>query len=156
MRKIKTTAALLLFGCSLICLAADSSSTNKVLTIEQAYAQLLSVERFAFGGTGRAGIESEGSTAFRTIAGSTNAMNLFESILRNGKPAGQLYALAGLRKLDPDNFSHYERLISAESKVETMHGCIVEEEKASDVVARIRHGDYLKYWPGEQVKKKPR
>jgi hypothetical protein len=112
-------------------------------TPQQAYEQLLSVGRFALGGVGYAGVTSAGEIAYRAIAGGTNALALFSAALTNGNAQAKLYALCGIRQLTPGTFdTHAQSLLNANPRVETMSGCIVSHEFASNVIARIASGSY--------------
>src|SRR6185369_13177997 len=112
-------------------------------TPQQAYEQLLSVRCFAFGGVGYAGVTSEGEKAYRAIAGSTNAVALFSAALTNGNAQAKLYALCGIRQFAPRTFEAQSKsLLSANPQVETMSGCMVSNEFATNVVARIASGSY--------------
>jgi len=112
-------------------------------TPQQAYEQLLSVGRFAFGGVGYAGVTSEGEKAYRAIAGDTNALSMFSAVLTNGNAPAKLYALCGIRQFAPRMFeAHSKSLLIANPQVETMSGCLVSHEFATNVVARISSGSY--------------
>lgn len=75
-----------------------------------------------------------------------------ESVLPEASPAGQLYALLGLRSRDRDA---YRRALAAygqrNATVQTMHGCILQKEPFSGLVKQIDHGDYdsslTRQWP---------
>jgi len=112
--------------------------------VRQAYQKLLSTNvSFAFGGVGFAGVTSDGEKAFHTIAGSTNALELFRAIARDGNPEGQMYGLCGIRKLEPESFDAFAKpIVSANPKVWTMSGCLRSEEPAPAVVRRIARGSY--------------
>jgi hypothetical protein len=112
-------------------------------TPQQAYEELLSVRRFAFGGVGYAGVTSRGEIAYCAIAASTNALKLYSAVLTNGNAQAKLYALCGIRQFAPVTFDEWAKPLVAENpQVETMHGCIVSQEHATDVVARIKNGTY--------------
>jgi hypothetical protein len=123
-------------------LAAERSPDKK--TVQQAYRKLLSTNvAFAFGGVGIAGVTSEGEKAFRTVAGSTNALELFRAIVRDGSPEGQMYGLCGIRKLAPESFDAFAKpIVSANPTVWTMSGCLRSQEPASEIVRRIARGSY--------------
>jgi hypothetical protein len=116
-------------------------------TPQQAYEQLLSVGRFAFGGVGYAGVTSEGEKAYRAIAAGTNALAVFCAVLTNGNAQAKLYALCGIRQFAPRIFEAQSKpLLIANPQVETMSGCLVSHEFASNVVARIASGSYDAYF----------
>ena len=116
-------------------------------TPQQAYEQLLSVRYFAFGGVGYAGVTSEGEMAYRAIAAGTNALSLFSAALTNGNAQAKLYALCGIRQFEPSTFDALAKsLLSANPQVETLRGCIMRHEFATNVVARISSGAYDVYF----------
>ena len=122
---------------------AQVNRPSDPLPPQQAYEQLLSVRYFAFGGVGFAGVTSEGEKAYRAIAGGTNALALFSAVLTNGNAPAKLYALCGIRQLSPRTFdTHAKSLLMANPEVETMSGCIVRHEFATNIVARIASGSY--------------
>ena len=123
--------------------AAEPIRSPEGPTVKQAYDELLSVQFFAFGGVGFAGTTSEGEKAFRTVAASTNGLELFTAVLKHGNAQGQLYALCGIRALAREKFETSAKpLVTANRKVTTMSGCMGMEEGASNVVARISAGSY--------------
>lgn len=124
-------------------LAAEPPSPSGERTVLQAYQQLLSAKRFAFGGIGFAGTISQEEKAFHAVAASPNAVELFTALLKNGSGEAQLYGLCGIRKSAPRSFDAQSRpVLSANLKINTTSGCVVSEENASDVVARIAAGSY--------------
>ena len=115
-------------------------------TPQQAHEQLLSVRHFAFGGVGYAGVTSAGERAYRSIASGTNALALFSAALTNGNAQAKLYALCGIRQLSPRTFdTHAKPLLIANPEVETMSGCLVRREFATNVLARTASGSYDVY-----------
>ena len=80
----------------------------------------------------------------RAIAGSTNALALFSAALTNGNTPARLYALCGIRQLEP-SIAH-SMLLIANAEVETMRGCLMRREFATNVVARIASGAYDIYF----------
>jgi hypothetical protein len=98
---------------------------------------------FALGGVGVAGTISPGESDLRAILKEANAVQQLQSLLKNASPAGQLYALLGLRLRDR---AAYEQAVPAFRKrsdvLSTMHGCILMHEKMDSIVHQIEHGDY--------------
>jgi hypothetical protein len=98
---------------------------------------------FALGGVGVAGTMSSGEKDLRAVLKEAGAVQQLQSLLRNASPAGQLYALLGLRLRDRPAF---EQAVPAFRKrsdtVSTMHGCIMMKEKMDSVVQQIEHGNY--------------
>src|SRR3954447_451970 len=62
--------------------------------------QLRGVESFAIGGIGIAGTTSEGERALRNLLAAPDATAPLQGLLAKATPAGQLYALLGLRVHD--------------------------------------------------------
>jgi hypothetical protein len=85
---------------------------------------------FALGGVGVAGTMSSGEKDLRSVLKEADAVQQLQSLLENASPAGQLYALLGLRLRDRPG---YEQAVPAFRKrsdaVSTMHGCIIMKEK---------------------------
>lgn len=98
---------------------------------------------FALGGVGVAGIMSSGESDLRAVLKETGAVQQLQSLLKKASPAGQLYALLGLRLRDRPS---YEQALPAfrtrSDVVSTMHGCIMMKEKMDSIVNQIEHGDY--------------
>jgi len=98
---------------------------------------------FALGGVGYAGTMSSGEKDLRAILKEADAVQQLQSLLKRASPAGQLYALLGLRLRDRPA---YEQAVPEFRKrsdvISTMHGCIVMKEKIDGIVKQIEHGDY--------------
>jgi hypothetical protein len=98
---------------------------------------------FALGGVGVAGTMSSGEKDLRAVLKEADAVRQLQSLLKSASPAGQLYALLGLRLRDRPA---YEQAVPAFRKrsdvVSTMHGCIMMKEKMESIVQQIEHGDY--------------
>ena len=107
---------------------------------------------FALGGVGFAGVMSEGERTLREILKEPDAARRLESVLPDASPAGQLYALLGLRLRDRAAYERaLEKYRANDGKVQTMRGCIIQRESFRDVVKQIEHGDYdsslAREWP---------
>jgi hypothetical protein len=98
---------------------------------------------FALGGVGVAGTMSGGEKDLRAVLKEADAVQQLQSLLKNASPAGQLYALLGLRLRDRPAF---EQAVPAFRKrpdvISTLHGCIMMKEKMDSIVKQIEHGDY--------------
>lgn len=123
--------------------AAEAPLQAEPGTLQQAYQKLLSTKIFAFGGVGFAGTTSEGEKAFHTVAASTNALELFTAVLKNGTREGQMYGLCGIRSISRQSFdAHARALASADTRIMMMSGCLASEESLSSVIARLAAGAY--------------
>jgi hypothetical protein len=109
----------------------------------QARQQLLEAKFFAFGGVGFAGTKSEGEKAFQEVLTSPDALLFFKAAVTNDNPVARLYALIGIRKLESESFDKLAMsLRDSNPRVTTMTGCMVNEERATDVLDRIKAGSY--------------
>ena len=122
---------------------------------DKAYGVLKNVSFFATGGITYGGITSRGELALRILLKQKWAASALKSLLENGHIPGQMYALVGLKEIDPPAF---EKAISTyapvylpsgialgvmqEATLETMEGCIGQDKTVSDVVAEIRAGKH--------------
>ena len=105
--------------------------------------QLRRVESFAIGGIGIAGTMSDGEGALRNLLADSDATAKLESLLKNATPAGQLYALLGLRVHDR---AAYERAAKdfhgPDGDLETIGGCIISRLPFKQMLDRIKAGQY--------------
>lgn len=98
---------------------------------------------FALGGVGVAGTMSSGETDLRAVLKETDAVQQLQSLLKNASPAGQLYALLGLRLRDRPAYDQaVPEFRKRSDEISTMHGCILMKEKMDAIVKQIEHGDY--------------
>jgi len=100
---------------------------------------------FAFGGTGYAGVTSQGEKDFRTILSQPSSVAEvdFERIYASGNSEAKSYALAGIRELDQAHFKVLlESLNGSNEKVVTMEGCIIEDRPLIKVAQDINSGRY--------------
>src|SRR5437763_4638600 len=103
------------------------------------YEQLIVSTHLSFGGVGYGGFTSRGEVAFHSIMLTTNALQTFFRVLTNGTPAAQLYALCAIQERTPQTFEESARsLVMCNPKVEQMRGCFFWEERASNVINRMR------------------
>jgi hypothetical protein len=115
-------------------------------------ATLRKTELFALGGIGVAGSMSEGERALREVLNESGVTARLEKLLSDASPAGQLYALLGLRVRDR---AAYERALgklrTTNAKVHTARGCMLSEESFGDLVKEIERGLYDSFlareWP---------
>ena len=109
---------------------------------------------FAMGGIGVAGSMSAGERALRVVLAEPDAVVRLQAIIANASPAGQLYALLGLRARDRAAYeSAREKIKAVDAKVETARGCILQRESFRDLVKEIEGGHYdlflSREWPKE-------
>lgn len=114
-------------------------------SVDAAVSRLSTVERFAFGGVGYAGVTSKGEADFRFVLTQPRltALNAFERLYVIGNPQGKSYALSGLKKLAPERFAELiETLGESTDKVQVMRGCIISHELLPDVAKQIGQGKF--------------
>jgi hypothetical protein len=115
-------------------------------------ATLRQASSFALGGVGVAGTMSEGERALRQVLKEADAGARLERLLPDASAPGQLYLLLGLRARDR---SAYQRALARygqrDTKVQTMRGCILQEESFRSLVKEIDRGEYdsslARSWP---------
>src|SRR5437016_13946888 len=78
-------------------------------TVDTALNRLSTVEQFAFGGVGYAGVTSKGETDFKFVLAQPKptALKAFERLYAIGNPQGKSYALSGLKRLAPERFAQH-------------------------------------------------
>jgi len=127
-----------------------SAETNKQThdqIVVAACQTLTTCKLFAFGGVGYAGTISDGEKAFHTVAASTNAVELFRALLKQGTVEGKMYGLCGIRRLAPQSFKTEAEPVRTEKEVvATMSGCERADERTAEVITRIRSGSYDLYF----------
>jgi hypothetical protein len=123
------------------CCAADSNQPAP--PPRQVYEQFRSIKTFALGGVGPLGAMSDEEQCFRTIAVSSNALQLFTMTLTHGTTEARLYALCGIRRLAPQTYdAHAAAVMAANQRATIMEGCFSSREQVSNVVVRIKEGFY--------------
>ena len=113
---------------------------------------LQKTDMFALGGIGVAGTMSQGERALRELLRGSDALIRLDRLLSTASPAGQLYALLGLRLKDR---AAYDRAVvkmrTTDAKVQTARGCMIDTEAFSDLVKEIERGQYddflAREWP---------
>jgi hypothetical protein len=124
---------------SLLGLAASVGANEA----SRASVSLASEKAFALGGVGVAGSMSSGETDLRAILKEADAVQQLQSLLKKASPAGQLYALLGLRLRDRPSYDQaVPEFRKRSDEISTMHGCILMKEKMDAIVKQIEHGDY--------------
>jgi hypothetical protein len=107
---------------------------------------------FALGGIGVAGTMSEGERALREVLKESDVAARLEKLVPDASPAGQLYALLGLRLRDRAAHDRaLAKLRTTDAKVQTARGCILQQESFGDLVKEIERGQYDNFlareWP---------
>ena len=112
-------------------------------SVDLSFARLAKVDVFAFGGTGYAGVVSQGEKDFRVVLSNPSANDNLEKLYVSGNPQAKCYALVGIRLLNPERFKTLSsQLLTDKTEVVTQEGCTVFRETMSSVVKRIAAGDY--------------
>lgn len=132
---MKTCITVLLLLCAFTLLAAKPNHDS--------LARLAKVERFAFGRVGEAGVISQGEKDYRAILSGPSPLANFLKLFTTGNMQAKCYALVGIHVLDIKRFRELSLpLLSDETEVTTMHGCIISNVGIGTVVRRIAEGRY--------------
>jgi hypothetical protein len=103
-----------------------------------AFDTVRSAGQFAIGGVGAAGITSPAELALRIIRDGPKADEQLRKLLREGTPAGQMYALFGLRQIDVVDYAALAQpYCRSTTPVQVMSGCILHTDPTSEVVQWI-------------------
>jgi hypothetical protein len=99
-----------------------------------------------------AGTMSEGERALRALLAESEAPARLEKLLSDASPAGQLYALLGLRIRDPAAYERaVQKLRTTDTQVRTARGCMLDRESFRDLLKEIERGQYDSFidrkWP---------
>jgi hypothetical protein len=114
-------------------------------TVDAAVNRLSTVQRFAFGGVGYAGVTSKGEADFKFVLAQSKptALNAFERLYAISNPQGKSYALSGLKKLALERFAELvATLAKSTEEVDVMRGCIVSHEPLPAVAKQIDQGKF--------------
>ena len=104
----------------------------------QALIRLVSVDRFAFGGIGFTGLESQGEADYDAILSRPSALAEFETIYLVGNSQAKAYALVGLHQLNLDRYRELaEPLRHSTELVLRQRGCLVWGETMAAVIRQI-------------------
>ena len=137
----------------------QSFSTPRIrdARIERAYRQLVHAEVFNFGGVGWGRQITAEENAFITLCESTDSIRLFQRLINEANPEGQMYALFGLHLTDPETFrvaadklranggppQRLEKFIPVEKgKVRIAHGCVISQQDSQTVIDQIAKGEW--------------
>ena len=109
---------------------------------KHAYDIVKTAEQFTVGGVGFAGRPSRQEMAFRQLLKQPEPVSRCKKLLTEATPAGQLYALLGLRLLDQPAFqTALPRYKDSKTEIPTMSGCIVMRTTAAKVAKEIEKGE---------------
>ncbi len=137
--------------------AQDYGSRIRNMETDRAYRQLLHANIFNLGGAGFGLTMMPEEKAFRALLKSANSVALFQQLLREGNPEGQLYALYGLYLQEPSVFQseaerlknddgpppRWEGMISVEKgKIRFAKGCIFSRQDRRGIIERMAKGDF--------------
>lgn len=108
-----------------------------------AYDVLKTAHWFTVGGVGIAGTHSSEELAFREFLKQPEPVARCKTLLEEATPAGQMYALLGLRQLDPRAFqAALPRYKESKANVSTASGCIVMDLPAANLARNIEARQY--------------
>jgi hypothetical protein len=104
--------------------------------VASAFFLLSKVASLDGGHVGFAGETTAAVYAFRTVARSSQARELFERLTRDGKLAGQLYGLCGLLNLDRSAFERLAQpFLTSKQRIKVASGCEVDRREVGAFVA---------------------
>jgi hypothetical protein len=122
---------------------ANFSGAAPASEAPSAYEMLKTAPRFTIGHVGYAGVTSKTEAAFRSILKEPKPQERLVELLSSATPAGQLYALLGLKLMnDPAFEKNPPRYNSSKESVETMSGCIVQHSTVKSIAWQIRKGQF--------------
>jgi hypothetical protein len=139
-RLVRTLCGSLLLAAFLIATATQGEEP-----VNGALSRLKSVEIFAIGPVGYAGITSQGERDYRAILVQPldRSVQLFKELYATGNPQAKGYALAGIRKRDPVWFKQiYSQLGSSKEMVTVERDCIVSSEPFGTIAKEIDAGKF--------------
>jgi hypothetical protein len=143
--------------CPSIAQAQDYGSRLRNVETDQAYRRLLHASIFNFGGVGFSATITPEEKAFHVLLNSANKIALFQRLVSEGNPEGQLYALYGLYLEDSQLFKDAaERLKQSDGpparwqgfifiekgKIQVGEGCVLFEKERRTLIARIATGNF--------------
>jgi hypothetical protein len=154
---LRLVLTLVVVSCPSIAQAQDYGSRLRNIETDQAYRRLLHASIFNFGGVGFAATITAEEKAFHALLHSANKIALFQRLVTEGNPEGQLYALYGLYLEDSQLFKNaaerlkhdagpparWEGFIFIEKgRLRVGEGCILIEQERKSVIAKIASGDF--------------
>ena len=98
---------------------------------------------FRIGGVGAAAATPPEEIALRRLMAKKGADEVLQKLFIEGSPAGQLYALFGLRSVAPTDFDRIAaQLKPNNTSIWTQGGCIVYQMPMNEIVQAIKNGQY--------------
>ena len=143
--------------CSSVAQAQGYVSRVRNMETDRAYRQLLDAHIFNLGGVGFVLSITPEEKAFQVLLRSANSVALFERLISEGNPEGQLFALYGLYLEDPQLFrteferlkhddgplARWEEMIFIEKgKIRTGVGCVLFRQERQALIAKIASGEF--------------
>ena len=126
--------------CLLLLVGVSGCATRLDAEGEAAYSALKSVSSFDAGGFIFGVTDDEAS--LRVLLKQKQAVDVFQSLLKEATPAGQMYALVGLKSADPIAFDKaVTPFLTLKTKVRVMYGSIEAEDTVATVADDIRKGN---------------
>ena len=112
---------------------------------EEAMDVLRKAPRYFSASVGYGGVVPDEVVAWLTILSTpSSADSLFVDLLDTATPAGRMYALAGLRAIDPLQFRLRARLFRrSPDPVNTLVGCIGSTMTTAEIVAELDRGAWI-------------
>ncbi len=135
------TALILVIALGLVCQnltgsESPNSTDDPVDTLKKA-------SLFCIGGFGYAGTISPGEKALRELLKRTDAKPALIRLLDEATPEGQMYALVGLKTMEPAELkSRLNSCRKQSGQVRTARGCILSNEAISHVVKEVEAGQF--------------
>jgi hypothetical protein len=132
----------------MICMSAfaleeDSPPVEKPKTVEENVAAIRTATFFSIGGIGFAATLNPSEIALQALVKQPDGLAQCRRLLDTATPAGQLYALYGLKLLDPKGFQgELPRFQKSKTKVSAMSGCSGYEDTVGKIASQIDRRDF--------------
>jgi hypothetical protein len=129
------------------------SSVRGAKTEETPYETVRTASHFAIGGVGVAGTITPEELAMRKIRDGPQSEQQLRSLIREGTPAGQMYALFALRQLKTADYVTLSAPYRQNSlSVPTISGCIIHTQTMSEAVRWIdQYAIKMRTWEQSRV-----
>jgi hypothetical protein len=120
---------------------ARQSPAEPALTLKTAVQSLKDADMFATGGVGFAGTLTPATKAYYYLLTHPKGKEAFRGLLSAPRPATQMFALAGLSILAPEEAEKsYPAYLSSKTLVKTANGCEMGTEPVSQIEEQARKG----------------